>query len=67
MKIRQGVQDLIFLDFDSMFDYLIDLEDHLLKTMKRYPEYDIKTLLMLDNEDIYTIRVIIDRYRNNEI
>ncbi len=69
MKIRQGVQDLLFFDFNDMFEHLIDLEDHLINIMDKYPEYEIDTLLLSSEDGIYTIRVIIDihRRRNNEL
>jgi transposase len=66
MKIREGITDLVFLDLEGMFNYLIDLEDHLLHYMERHPEYDIRSILLADEDDIYTIRVIIDRYNNRD-
>jgi hypothetical protein len=63
MKIREGITDLVFLDLEGMFNYLIDLEDHLLNYMEKHPEYDIRSILLADEDDIYTIRVIIDKFK----
>ncbi len=64
MNITEGEQDLVFLDFESMFRYLWDLEDHLIVIMVMYPEYIIKKQLYTNEEDLYTIRLSIRRDKN---